>query len=336
MNLPNKLTVLRVIMVPFFVFFMLTDVGGTANKWIALVLFIVASLTDMLDGKIARKYNLVTNFGKFMDPLADKLLVCSAMICLIPSGKLPTAVVIVIIAREFIISGFRLVASDNGVVIAANYWGKFKTVSQMAMIIVLIADFGGVFDMVGTVLIWIATALTVMYLEWFFKEKAAGEKSLEEVVVDLLAERKLHVTTAESCTGGLIAGTLVNVAGASDVLNEGYVTYSNEAKERLIHVSHETLETYGAVSEQTAHEMAEGAAKAANADAALSATGIAGPGGGTEEKPVGLVYIGCYLNGKTTVKECRWNGSRMENRLDTVKAALEMLKERLVEEMPVE
>ena len=100
-----------------------------------------------------------------------------------------------------------------------------------------------------------------MYLEWFFKEKAAGEKSLEEVVVDLLAERKLHVTTAESCTGGLIAGTLVNVAGASDVLNEGYVTYSNEAKERLIHVSHETLETYGAVSEQTAHEMAEGAAE---------------------------------------------------------------------------
>ena len=169
----------------------------------------------------------------------------------------------------------------------------------------------------------------------FLKEKAAGEKSLEEVVVDLLAERKLHVTTAESCTGGLIAGTLVNVAGASDVLNEGYVTYSNEAKERLIHVSHETLETYGAVSEQTAHEMAEGAAKAANADAALSATGIAGPGGGTEEKPVGLVYIGCYLNGKTTVKECRWNGSRMENRLYTVKAALEMLKERLMEEMPV-
>ena len=104
MNLPNKLTVLRVIMVPFFVFFMLTDVGGSANKWIALVLFCVASLTDMLDGKIARARNLVTNFGKFMDPLADKLLVCSAMICLIPSGKLEAWFVIVIIAREFIIS----------------------------------------------------------------------------------------------------------------------------------------------------------------------------------------------------------------------------------------
>ena len=112
----------------------------------------------MLDGKIARKYNLVTNFGKFMDPLADKLLVCSAMICLIPSGKLDAAIVIVIIAREFIISGFRLVASDSGIVIAASYWGKFKTVFQMAMIIVLIADFGGAFDLVGTVLIWIAVA----------------------------------------------------------------------------------------------------------------------------------------------------------------------------------
>lgn len=172
MNLPNKLTVLRVIMVPFFVFFMLTDVGGPANKWIALVLFCVASLTDMLDGKIARKYNLVTNFGKFMDPLADKLLVCSAMICMIEMGKLPAWIVIVIIAREFIISGFRLVASDNGIVIAASYWGKFKTVFQMAMIIVLIADFGGVFDVIAQILIWVALALTVISLiDYIVKNK---------------------------------------------------------------------------------------------------------------------------------------------------------------------
>lgn len=164
MNLPNKLTVLRVVMVPFFVFFMLTEAGGAANKWIALAIFIVASLTDMLDGKIARKYNLITNFGKFMDPLADKLLVCSAMICLIPSGRLNTAIVIVIIAREFIISGFRLVASDSGIVIAASYWGKFKTVFQMVMIIVLIADLGGVFDLIGQILVWIALALTVISL----------------------------------------------------------------------------------------------------------------------------------------------------------------------------
>lgn len=164
MNLPNKLTVMRMILIPFFVFFMLAPYFEGYGNYIATAIFIIASLTDMLDGKIARKYNLVTDFGKFMDPLADKLLVCSALICLIQLGQLPAWMVIIIVSREFIISGFRLVASDNGVVIAANYWGKFKTVSQMAMIIVLIADFGGVFDMVGTVLIWIATALTVISL----------------------------------------------------------------------------------------------------------------------------------------------------------------------------
>lgn len=168
-----------------------------------------------------------------------------------------------------------------------------------------------------------------MYPEWFLREKESGQKSLEEKVVELLAERHYTVTTAESCTGGMIAGTIVNAAGASEVLNEGYITYSNEAKERLVGVSHETLERFGAVSEQTAREMAEGAARAAGADAALSATGIAGPGGGTEEKPVGLVYIGCTLNGKTEVKECRFDGNRMENRLHTVKTALEMLRSML-------
>ena len=131
-------------------------------------------------------------------------------------------------------------------------------------------------------------------------------KTLEEEVGRASCPKHLTVTTAESCTGGLIAGTLINAAGASDVLNEGYVTYSNEAKERLVHVSHETLERYGAVSAQTAQEMAEGAARAAGADAAVSATGIAGPGGGSVEKPVGLVYIGCCLNGRTVVKECRF------------------------------
>ena len=172
MNLPNKLTILRVIMVPFFVLFMLTDIGGSANKWISLILFVVASLTDLLDGKIARKYNLVTNFGKFMDPLADKLLVCSAMICLIEMNKLDAWIVIVIISRDFIISGFRLVASDSGVVIAASYWGKFKTVFQMAMIIVLIADLGGFFDMLGIVLVWAALALTIIsLLDYVFKNK---------------------------------------------------------------------------------------------------------------------------------------------------------------------
>ena len=170
MNLPNKLTVLRVLMVPFFVLFMLTDIGGAANKWIALAIFCVASLTDMLDGKIARARNLVTNFGKFMDPLADKLLVCSAMICMITTGQLAAWIVIIIIAREFIISGFRLVAADAGIVIAASYWGKFKTVAQMAMIIVLLADFGGIFDVIGTALIWVSLILTIVSLVDYVKK----------------------------------------------------------------------------------------------------------------------------------------------------------------------
>ena len=164
MNLPNKLTILRTILIPFFLIFIYTDFWGKGNAYIAVAIFIIASLTDLLDGKIARKYNLVTNFGKFMDPLADKLLVCSALIALVDLGKLAGWIVIVIIAREFIISGFRLVASDNGVVIAASYWGKFKTVFQMAMIIVLIADLGGVFDLIGEILIWAAVALTIISL----------------------------------------------------------------------------------------------------------------------------------------------------------------------------
>ena len=165
MNLPNKLTTLRVIMIPFFVFFLLWQNGENHTfRMIALALFIIASLTDLLDGKIARKYNLVTNFGKFMDPLADKLLVCSALICLIELNALPAWMVIIIISREFIISGFRLIAADNGIVIAASWWGKAKTISQMIMIILLVADFGGVFDMIGQVMIYLALVLTVVSL----------------------------------------------------------------------------------------------------------------------------------------------------------------------------
>ena len=170
MNLPNKLTMFRVILIPFFVLFMLVDIT-TVDKWIALAIFIIASLTDLLDGKIARKYNLVTNFGKFMDPLADKLLVCSALICLVELTKIPAWMVIIIIAREFIISGFRLIAADNGVVIAASYWGKFKTTFQMVMICLLIADIAAA-SIITNVIVWIALVLTVISLvDYLVKNK---------------------------------------------------------------------------------------------------------------------------------------------------------------------
>lgn len=175
MNLPNKLTVLRVILIPFFVFFLLFDPANDTFKWIALGIFIVASLTDMLDGKIARKYNLITDFGKFMDPLADKLLVCSAMIGLIELSRIPSWVVIIIIAREFVISGFRLIAADNGRVIAASYWGKFKTTFQMIMVILMIANLGDLiswYNLLTQIIMWIALVLTIVSLvDYLIKNK---------------------------------------------------------------------------------------------------------------------------------------------------------------------
>lgn len=185
MNLPNKLTIFRVILILPFVLILLGSFkgwgwyenlfgsGGAAAEYIALFIFIIASLTDLLDGKIARKYNLVTNFGKFMDPLADKLLVCAAMIVLVEMERIPSWVVIIIISREFIISGFRLIASDNGVVIAASYWGKFKTTFQMIMICMMIVKDAPFLEAYGSqdyfaaatdIVMWIALVLTVVSL----------------------------------------------------------------------------------------------------------------------------------------------------------------------------
>ncbi len=187
MNLPNKLTIFRMILIVPFVLLLLGDVYEWAwyrlifhgimeyVDYIALAIFIVASLTDLLDGKIARKYNLVTNFGKFMDPLADKLLVCSALIALVELGRIPAWVVIVIIGREFIINGFRTIAADNGVVIAASYWGKFKTTFQMVMVCLMIANLGATYNWVQILtdfVMWIALVLTVVSLvDYLIKNK---------------------------------------------------------------------------------------------------------------------------------------------------------------------
>ena len=190
MNLPNKLTIFRVILiVPFIVLLLggyhewswFTAIFGGIMEYVdymALVIFIIASLTDLADGKIARKYNLVTNFGKFMDPLADKLLVCAALIALTEMSRIPSWIVIIIISREFIISGFRLIAADNNVVIAASYWGKFKTTFQMVMICLMIVNVpGGIswwpwLNVLTQVVMWIALALTVVSLiDYLVKNK---------------------------------------------------------------------------------------------------------------------------------------------------------------------
>ena len=172
MNLPNKLTMSRIVLIP--VFMAVLYMGFPGSDYIALIIFIIASLTDLLDGKIARKYNLVTNFGKFMDPLADKLLVAAALICLTANGTLAAWISIIIISREFIISGFRLVASDNGIVIAASYWGKFKTTFQMVMIVMLILDYdNNIYQMCAMVVTYAALILTVISLiDYVVKNKA--------------------------------------------------------------------------------------------------------------------------------------------------------------------
>lgn len=176
MNLPNKLTIFRVVLIPFFVLFLLANPIGEYSKYVSALIFIVASATDWLDGRIARKYNLVTNFGKFADPLADKLLVGAALICLsdasiglAANGKIPAWIVIIIISREFIVSGFRTLAADAGVVLAAGWWGKVKTFCQMVMIIVLILHLNiPYYDVVESILVYLSLFFTIFSMIDYF------------------------------------------------------------------------------------------------------------------------------------------------------------------------
>lgn len=170
MNTANKLTVFRILLVPFFVLFMLTDFTAY-NRILALAIFIIASITDHFDGHIARKYNMITTFGKFMDPIADKLLVSSALICLTALGEIPAWTVIVIIMREFAVSGLRLIATENKNVIAASAWGKAKTATQMIAIIMLLLPIPQLYS-VSLIVFYIAVMLTIISLiDFLFKNK---------------------------------------------------------------------------------------------------------------------------------------------------------------------
>lgn len=171
MNIANKLTIIRVVLVPFFVLFLMTDFTPY-NRWIAFAVFCIATITDKLDGTIAKKYNMVTNFGKFMDPIADKLLVSSALICLSSLGEIPTWIVLVIIAREFVISGIRLIAADNGVAIAASWWGKSKTIAQMAMIIIILMNIPAL-TILSQIVMYASVVLTIIsMIDYIVKNKS--------------------------------------------------------------------------------------------------------------------------------------------------------------------
>ncbi len=331
MNLPNKLTLLRVLLVP--VYLLLLWHGASIP---ALVVFAAASLTDLLDGHIARSRGLVTNFGKFMDPIADKLLTHTAFIMLLAMGRLHVAACILFIAREFVVSGLRLVAASQGRVIAAGKSGKVKTVLQMALIMVLTCDLhvgSGLLSL--TSLLTLAASVATLYsmIEYLWQNRAAyleiadTDDAPQLAAGQALISRALHVATAESCTGGLVACRLVDVPGISASLGEAHVTYSNEAKMRYCGVREETLQKSGAVSEETAREMAEGLRSKSGADIAVATTGIAGPDGGTAEKPVGLVYIACASAYGTDIVRLTLDGSRQQIRSQAAKRALDMVRQ---------
>lgn len=381
----NVITVTRILLVPLLVVALICpwaqwvpslSEASLWQPWIAALIFALLSGTDALDGHLARSRNEVTDFGKFIDPLADKILVVAALLCLVEMNTLPAWIALIILIREFIISGIRMIAATDGIVIAASWYGKAKTVFQIIAILLFIvkdshfivslgSEFAHTFNLIAWIIMTIAVVLTVFSLvDYFIKSRSllglsdnhAASEVLVKVSDDIVAETQecgllpdyssdiktkateviMHaqqahrqISTAESCTGGLIAGALTAVPGSSEVVQGGIVSYSNQIKHKLLHVSEENLQTYGAVSSQVAKQMAEGSRAALNTDVAVAVTGIAGPGGATPTKPVGTVWFGL-----ATDKGCEtylrvFEGDRDAVRNQTVLYALELIEQAL-------
>lgn len=379
----NVVTIIRILLVPVFVAAMLApwpywipdwDEAALWKPWISAFLFALLSCTDAVDGHLARSRGEVTNFGKFVDPLADKILVAAALLTLVELQILPSWVALVILTREFIVSGIRMVAAAQGVVIAASWYGKAKTVFQIiAILLFIIKDSTLLLSLhetlepslyiVSWIVMTIALILTVLsMLDYFFKaahllgfkkkntENAADSSSdtLADIASDLSVEslqkeieqrskdvikkatdKSLQLSTAESCTGGLIAGSLTAIAGSSAVVQGGVVSYSNDVKQGVLGVSQTDLASKGAVSSEVAQQMCEGSRKLLKTDIAVSVTGIAGPGGGSAEKPVGTVWFGVASAAGTKSEVKHFDGDREQVRLQTVLYALELFEREL-------
>lgn len=355
----NVITIVRILLVPVFVAALLAPWpewfgmnAAFSNDWksiIAAGVFVLISCTDWLDGYLARSRNEVTDFGKFMDPLADKILVAAALIALVELGSLPTWVVLIILAREFIVSGVRMMAASKGVVIAASMIGKFKTVFQMIAIVLftikgshMIGDVGEAFSDTLWVFSWVVMLIAVILtiasmIDYLVKARdiiglgnganvAAipdEERSLALKLVETARERHVTLATAESLTGGLIGASITEVPGSSDVFLGGVMSYAEAVKQGVLSVAPETLESFGVVSEECALEMADGARRLIGADIAVSVTGIAGPGGEEPGKPVGTVWMGVSTQDSTKARLFHFEGDRDDVRKSTVDAALE-------------
>lgn len=369
----NIVTLTRILLVPvFFVAFVSPwpewfpdwSEAEMLKPWLAALLFVVLACTDALDGYLARSRGEVTNFGKFMDPLADKILVAAALLALCELQVLPAWVALVILTREFIVSGLRMLAASEGIVIAASWYGKAKTVFQIiAIVMFIIKDshpFVGdptvetAFYIVSWIFMIIALVLTVVsMLDYLAKSRGILRFSPSDVQKDAQSERPSHavepatadvlaevvierarqkgatLSTAESCTGGLIAGALTSVPGSSVAVAGGIVSYSNQIKHALLGVEEDALERYGAVSEQVAVQMARGSRHELATTVAVAVTGIAGPGGGSDTKPVGTVWFGVDSPHGTHAHLHHFPGDRDAIRKATVERALQLFADEL-------
>lgn len=345
----NIVTSVRVVFVPVWLL-MAQLLGGVGIGGMAVfVAFCLLSLTDKLDGYLARSRNEVTTFGKFLDPIADKLVVIVALCYLLETGAPVSWALLVIVSREFLVSGLRMVVATKGVVIAAGNLGKWKTATTMVSIcgaLLAMAIDSYALMCVSYGLLVVAVVLTIWSgVDYFVKswgalsddELEASDKrdaaptwddavSLASRVLEEARAAGLSVGTAESCTGGLVEASLTAVPGSSDVVMGAVGSYACSVKEALLGVEHDTLERVGAVSSECASEMARGARGALGCDVAVSVTGIAGPGGAVSGKPVGLVWFGVSDGHETRTESVVFPGDRSEVRLRSVMHALELLR----------
>ena len=355
----NIVTLIRICLVPVFVLAILSPwpewvglpgITMEAKCVIAAGIFILISCTDWIDGYLARSRGEVTDFGKFMDPLADKILVTAALIALVELAVLPGWPVLIILAREFIVSGIRMVAASKGTVIAASWYGKAKTVFQIiAIVLFLLKDSltfttaAGAFTNPMFVLSWtvmvIALILTVMsMLDYLVKARhllkgSAGGKTAKAAAPSAapteIAALQKAIDEQARITGGLIAAMLTSVPGSSASVRGGIVSYVNEVKAELLGVSEDVLARQGAVDELVALQMARGALRELGGDVSVAVTGIAGPTGAEPGKPVGTVWIGCATAKKTHAACHHFEGGREAVRLQTVLIALRTMEEAL-------
>lgn len=372
----NIVTVIRILFIPVFVIALLAPweqclfggdpMGLTVRAVVSLVVFGLICLTDTLDGYLARSRNEVTVFGKFIDPIADKILVVAALLCLVQLGLLSSWVPIVIVAREMLVSGLRMLVASAGVVVSASILGKIKTATTMVAICLFILMVSPIvaaltwFRVLAWALMLVAVFFTIASMVDYFAKvwpllaatpaKAEGQEQAEkasnelafawgtvegdhplarEVLTDL-TEKGLSVCTAESCTGGLVCAALTSQPGSSSVVRGGAVTYTVDEKVRALGLDPNQVERDGVVSEETARAMALGAKKRLGTDYALSTTGVAGPGGATPQAPLGCVCLGLACpDGTVTSQRCIFEGSRAQVRAQAVDKALEMLMEHM-------